>query len=212
MPSRISEKPNNHRNINKQNTLEKFSNNKLNSFRMNADLLDLEEQDSIETITNFNRSQHHAYIQRVLRVLKAGISKLTIALIIPAVLQHPECLKLCVSQEEFAEFVEICTKYFPPNCENSIVEYDKIVDLRIIQVIEMLHSNKAFKDHIPKYIEVLSEQEKNLIASFEDLAKITGIRLSTSASSEINREKVIHVFYLSNEEVKEKIKSGFYLV
>ncbi|KAL5277732.1 hypothetical protein ACFFRR_002761 [Megaselia abdita] len=173
---------------------------------MNADLLDLEEQESLENISNFNRSQHQAYILRVLRVLKTGIKKLTIALIIPVIVEHPECLKLCVSPEEFSEFIEICTKYFPPNCENTIVDYEKIIDLRIIEVIEMLHSNEAFKAHIPKYIEKLPDEDKELLASFGDLSTIAGIRLSTSASSEINREKVIHVFYLSNEEVKEKIK------
>lgn len=177
---------------------------------MHADLEDLEEPESVEHISNFNRSQHQAYIQRVLRVLKSGIAKLTIALIIPVISEHPECLEMCVSPEEFKDFNEICTKYFPPNCENLIVEYDKIVDLRIIDVIEMIHSNDAFKVHIPKYVEMLSEQDKELLASFENLHKIAGIRLSTSASSEINREKVIHVFYLSNEEVKEKIKSEYF--
>lgn len=179
---------------------------------MNADLLDLEEAESEENTSDFNRSQHQAYIQRVLRCLRVGIEKLTIALIIPVISEHPECLKLCVSPEEFKDFLEICTKYFPPNSENLIVEYDKIVDLRIIEVIEMIHSKTAFKNHIAKYVEMLSEQDKELLASVQDLYKIAGIRLSTSASSEINREKVIHVFYLSNEEVKEKIKSEYFLL
>lgn len=178
---------------------------------MNADLKDLEELDSAEKLSNFNRSQHLAYIQRVLKVLKDGIQKLTIALIIPEILKHPECLKVYLSPEEFNEFLEICTKFFPPNCENMIVEYEKIVDLRIIEAIEMIFANEGFKEHIPKYIKQLPDQEKQLIASFKDLLKITGLRLSTSASSEIHREKVIHVFYLSNEEVKEKIKSRYFL-
>lgn len=178
---------------------------------MNADLLNLEEEESLEPISNFNKTLHQAYVQRVLRVLDCGIEKLTIALIIPIILEHPQCLKLCVSTKEFEDFMEICTKYFPPNSENLLVEYEKIVDLRIVDAVETIYSNEEFKEHIPKYVEMLSDQDKELLTSLGDLSKITGIRLSTSASSEINREKVIHVFYLSNEEVKEKIKSEYFL-
>lgn len=172
---------------------------------MNADLLDLEVED--EKIDNFSRSQHISFIHRVIRVLKAGLEKLTIALIVPSILKHPECLKICLSEDEFNEFMEICTKYFPPNCENMNVEYDKIVDLRIIDIIQMLYTNKAFKEHIPKYVDSLTGSDKDIIDSFADLVKISEIRLPMSASFEIIREKVIHSFYLSNEEIKEKIKS-----